>query len=295
MPSEFNMTDCKHRHVLDSIKSRRDFQLDSLYASAGNRYGGALVRLILNSDEIARRAAAPWEYKSLAEYGEDQFITNSDPWWASSKERWIRDAIGEFSQRIVENLWYHEEGLLFFVKSGGAYRLAAAGDAPYDFVCRLISDDSVGDLTFDSPPSWAQELFIQRANLEAYQLVWNYDGKLSSPQHHESKRVRREAVLRETEARGGASNKPARQQATADSLAPLHQKWPWGSHSTELLELLAKAAEKWWTNFDPTDNTTAPTNEQVAEWLVGQGVGKVMAEKIATILRADGLPSGPRT
>jgi hypothetical protein len=73
-------------------------------------------------------------------------------------------------------------------------------------------------------------------------------------------------------------------------------RWPWGSHETELLRKLAEAAEKFWKLYDPADNTTAPTNEQVAEWLVTQGgVSKRNAEVMASILRADGLPTGPRT
>jgi hypothetical protein len=58
---------------------------------------------------------------------------------------------------------------------------------------------------------------------------------------------------------------------------------------------LAAAVQRWWVNFDPADNTTAPTNRQVSEWLQERQVGKAMAEKMATMLRADQLPTGPRT
>lgn len=72
--------------------------------------------------------------------------------------------------------------------------------------------------------------------------------------------------------------------------------WPWGNHETELLRNLAAAAQHWWVNFDPLDKTTAPTNRRVSEWLQRErGVGKAMADKMATMLRADGLPTGPRT
>jgi len=72
-------------------------------------------------------------------------------------------------------------------------------------------------------------------------------------------------------------------------------RWPWGTHETDLLRHLAAAAERWWVNFDPADNTTAPTNEQVSAWLKGRGVAARTAEVMASILRADGLPTGPRT
>ncbi len=70
--------------------------------------------------------------------------------------------------------------------------------------------------------------------------------------------------------------------------------WPWGGHETKLLQHLAAAADRFWKNYDPRDNTTAPTNEKVIDWLKTKGVGQRNAEVMATILRADGLPPGPR-
>ena len=71
-------------------------------------------------------------------------------------------------------------------------------------------------------------------------------------------------------------------------------KWPWGDHETELLRKLASAAEEWWSIYDPASPATAPTNQEVKDWLVGQGVSDRVAESMATILRADGLQTGPR-
>jgi hypothetical protein len=72
--------------------------------------------------------------------------------------------------------------------------------------------------------------------------------------------------------------------------------WPWGSYETKLLRDLAAAAEHWWKNYDPSDPTTAPTNQQVIDWLTKEreGVTPRAAASIATILRADGLSPGPR-
>ncbi len=73
-------------------------------------------------------------------------------------------------------------------------------------------------------------------------------------------------------------------------------RWPWGTYTTKRLEDLAAAAERWWVNFDPTDNFTAPTNDEVIAWLVAnRKVPRRTAEIMASILRADGLPTGPRT
>jgi hypothetical protein len=72
-------------------------------------------------------------------------------------------------------------------------------------------------------------------------------------------------------------------------------RWPWGNHHTELLGHLAAAAQRYWVKYDPTDATTAPTNKDVAEWLIANHkVSQKMADAIASMLRPDGLPTGPR-
>lgn len=71
-------------------------------------------------------------------------------------------------------------------------------------------------------------------------------------------------------------------------------KWPWGRRETKWLALLAQAAEKFWQLYDPSDPTTAPTNDQVSEWLVSQGASQNIAQAMATILRAEGIAAGPR-
>lgn len=71
--------------------------------------------------------------------------------------------------------------------------------------------------------------------------------------------------------------------------------WPWGRHETELLRKLAAAANRFWKNYNPNEIDTAPTNKQVSDWLIEQGVATRTAEVMASILRADGLPTGPRS
>lgn len=70
--------------------------------------------------------------------------------------------------------------------------------------------------------------------------------------------------------------------------------WPWGRHETDLLRKLAAAADKFWKNYDPGEPSTAPTNQDVAGWLMKQGVAERNAKVMASILRPDGLPTGPR-
>lgn len=81
-------------------------------------------------------------------------------------------------------------------------------------------------------------------------------------------------------------------QATGKPSGPVKASWPWGAHETKLLRDLAAAAERFWAKgYDPEK---APTNEKVVEWLEGRGVSERNAKAIATILRADNIPHGPR-
>ena len=91
--------------------------------------------------------------------------------------------------------------------------------------------------------------------------------------------------------------KLAEQSPKGTNLDPQHttERWPWGDHHTEQLGHLSAAARRFWKLYDPSDIGTAPTNKEVAEWLVKERkVSKTMADAIATILRIDGLRTGPR-
>lgn len=73
------------------------------------------------------------------------------------------------------------------------------------------------------------------------------------------------------------------------------QKWPWGDHHTEQLGHLSAAARRFWKLYDPSDISTAPTNKEVAKWLVNERkVSQTLADSMASILRVDGLRTGPR-
>jgi hypothetical protein len=72
-------------------------------------------------------------------------------------------------------------------------------------------------------------------------------------------------------------------------------RWPWGSYETDLLRKLAEAVEECWLEYHPDRaRDSAPKNTEVVEFLKTKGVSKAMAAKIATIIRADGLPPGQR-
>lgn len=84
-------------------------------------------------------------------------------------------------------------------------------------------------------------------------------------------------------------------EVKVDDPSVVANRWPWGSHHTEMLGHVEAAATKWWANYDPTSPDTAPTNDMVSEWLCNErDVSKDKAKAIASILRADGLRTGPR-
>lgn len=133
---------------------------------------------------------------------------------------------------------------------------------------------------------------LQTARIEGEKALawelWNYiDGYVA-----ETEKVT-DQILRESRQRliqdlkriaGGKPNDPT----------PTGARWP--RHETKNLNALRLAAVKFWTNYDPQDPGTAPTNDTVVEWLKNEhGVSTSTAEAMATILRADGLKSGPRS
>lgn len=163
-----------------------------------------LANLILNSSELVRRRELAWEYKSLLHYGEEDFakggsfrlMYNID---GDQKNLWHRQAAKALADEVGRSVIYEdEEGLVLYVRDEEEYRPAKHGDAPYDFVKRLFADGNLFDIEISSPPSWAEELFVNKHNLDAYACLWYDLDYLSKPGREELKRVRREAVWRET-------------------------------------------------------------------------------------------------
>ena len=80
----------------------------------------------------------------------------------------------------------------------------------------------------------------------------------------------------------------------------IDQGFMYGDYTTKKLEILLEAKDRFWTNYDKDDPSTAPLNEQVEEWLVqqkdssGKAISKRAAEVMASILRDESLPSGRR-
>ncbi len=93
----------------------------------------------------------------------------------------------------------------------------------------------------------------------------------------------------------GVGSAPVLEAVAPESPEATVGAWPWGSHHTAALGHLEAAARRFWVNHDPADFSTAPKNTEVSDWLQRErNVTANMANAIASILRMDGLPTGPR-
>lgn len=76
-------------------------------------------------------------------------------------------------------------------------------------------------------------------------------------------------------------------------------KWPWGDRSTELLDHLVEASNLW-KDYDSSNPASAPTQEEVVEFLgkrkwKGKLISGRVAKVMAQLLQADDLRPGPHT
>jgi hypothetical protein len=69
---------------------------------------------------------------------------------------------------------------------------------------------------------------------------------------------------------------------------------PTVNYTTPQIELLNAAIKRFWSNHDPNEPDTWPTNEQVTDWLIERGVSKTKASAMASIMRSENIPSGRR-
>ena len=87
--------------------------------------------------------------------------------------------------------------------------------------------------------------------------------------------VVRTDALREFERRGNDAPLPTSRAHVSDKLAKMNQ-----------------AAARFWGNADRADRGTHPDNATVAAWLVKQGLSPTLADKAATIIRPEWVPTG---
>jgi hypothetical protein len=193
----------KQETILDRISSDREL-LGYVIEGMKTPYQRYLAKLIIDSVEVVARRELPWEYKSLIHYGEEDFCRGGSfrvMYGLEGENRlaWHREAAKALGEEVCRSVLFEEdEGLILFVRDGTKFRPGRPGDSSYDFVRRLSADGNLSDISIDTPPSWGEELFVNKHNLDAYAYAWYDASHLSDPKRLEKKRVRREAVWRET-------------------------------------------------------------------------------------------------
>lgn len=210
----------KENSTLLERLAEASFPLNLLFDAKHDQAIAPIANLILASSAILDRSKKEWIYKSLAELGEEIFITSSHSNWANNAGQWIKPAISVFSECVYRQVWYEEdEGLVFYVLQEGKFRPAVQGDAAYDFVCRLRQDTSLSDLHFAKPPSWAFELYLYKPNYDAYRVIWYSNNfKIDDPKYKDAQKAKAEAVRNETKRLAGLIN------AENDSSTPSKSK-----------------------------------------------------------------------
>lgn len=79
------------------------------------------------------------------------------------------------------------------------------------------------------------------------------------------------------------------EHAVQGTSSPLHRH-----HISDKLAKMNQAAAKFWLNADRADRTTHTDNSTVSTWLVKHGFSSTLADKAATLIRPDWVPSGRR-
>jgi hypothetical protein len=88
---------------------------------------------------------------------------------------------------------------------------------------------------------------------------------------------------------------PKIETASAAAVDPEKTLWPWGDYTNRHLDDMNAVAQALWARYTPSNPKTAPTIEMVVKWLIAErGTTPAKAAQIASILRAESVPSGRR-
>jgi hypothetical protein len=162
---------------------------------------------------------------------------------------------------------------------------------------RNVVGGQLSDPTWPGPfIAWAQRLDLT-VPAEMLRTVEEHGVQISDWRTaFEQKRVQYDQTAAALEALTLSKNHVIEQlESKISQLESAPLRWPWGEYQTPSLQLLAETAKRYWTGYDRSEPSTAPTNADVVEWLMTQrGLSQNLASAIATILRDPDLPSGPR-
>jgi hypothetical protein len=257
------------------------FPVDVIQAATERLYTKYIAELILSSESIAARSAEPWEYKSLLEFGEEDFIFHGNTFWAFNYENsskkpdvngWHKGAITEMTDCVWRNVIYEEDGLQFYVKNpDGTYRLAQAGDRSYDLIHEIAADTGLDAFTYYAPPKWWTDLHLGQANYESYDLVFSSCPSTNDPRYPWFKKEKAAVVHRETALRLSVpfESTPARAPCPASELksemsVPSNVARPKGN----LMHIAGEVQGRFWgDNFDSDDRATWTSQDVILGWI----------------------------
>lgn len=244
---------------------KRGLDVDKLEEQAG-RYGKPIFDLIRQSPIICEKAKEPWDYKSLAQIGTEEFCQTGElSWYESEGKRrieFVNDASRILSEAICRWVLYVNEGLRLFIKTDSGFKIATVEDEDFRFVMRLNDEDGLFDLRFSEPPAWAQNLYLNSTALKAYEFFW-YDVHTNNETFEMARHARREAIYSYID---GAGAFKAKSEAT---LAP-----PYDGYSTQWLEVIQAAIAEF---FTPRRNPDAK-REEVVEWIKSYAASSGLAD-----------------
>ncbi|WP_242560115.1 MULTISPECIES: hypothetical protein [Pandoraea] len=254
-------------HLLDELRAA-NFPIEKIEAAVNDKWTAYLASLILRSPEIYESAFADWSHKSIMVHCEERFVLTTfkyalfDDFSPSGGCRnWHERAARELTQQLLDVIAYVPEGLQLHVLDAGKFRQARPGDPAYDFYFQLTHDGTLHSVAYTSPPNWAQELYLCRANFDAYRLVWHNDDNTRSAEYEWFRSQKCEIVNRETLRRRNENEASPRFTSSVATNGVT-------SDNSDLLSLALQVRTKYWgENFDQADRDTWTPQNVILGWI----------------------------
>jgi len=274
------------------VRCNQEFPVEKWLSEAGSYYE-PLATLVAQHTLAGEEEA--WEFRSVADYCTDQFLRQGYVFGKSADE-FLRNLAQGFGESFRHLVLYHSEGLELFVReSDGRFRLATREDEDYAFVARLAKDDESMPGPCVRSPMWAKNLYVSKKNLSAYWAIFGELPYLSDPRYAEFKRIKIEAVARESKLPMRLDGNPIPMDASEGveiqllrtkvialerelaeinrgrvAVASMNIAAPGlcFQYETRGLKLVAAVQERYLgPNYDPSDPDSRPAKAQVTGWL----------------------------
>ncbi len=213
------------------------------------------------------------------------------------QERWLYKTGKEYGHAFIHDLLRRKEIALYFSswldRIGHALSFNSRIDDCFFTLESVAQFESKHGLPPGTTESARETYYDQLLNLKIDPIYSRQANRI----------VHLESVLYEAHKRNESLLKTLEEQAEAvkklsqNALAPTRShvapfKAQSSDYSTRLLAIQARAIQKFWINYDPTEPDTAPDSSAILNWLQEQGCSKREAESIDLIIRHDSRKSG---